>query len=123
MRFFKEPLLWGIKRPQNGLRSREQILKPIKILRIFLSVGHPRDPKEERAIWVTIKKKEKKIPRFLPKIFLDSTFWTSKMTKTRMSIWSKMVDFLIQYGFLSSNIAFLGPGKNFKSFPLIAKEI
>ena len=39
----------------------------IKILRIFLSVGHPRDPKEERAIWVTIKKKRKKKPTFFAK--------------------------------------------------------
>ena len=46
----------------NMLKMYAQILlrfiwssiSKIKILRIFLSVGHPRDPKEERAIWVTI---------------------------------------------------------------------
>ena len=34
-----------------------------------------------------------------------------------------MVDFLINFGFLSSNIALLGPEKNLKSCPLIAKDI
>ena len=34
-----------------------------------------------------------------------------------------MVNFLIHFRILSLNIALLGPGKNLKSFPLIAKEI
>ena len=70
-----------------------------------------------------IKKKEKINIAFFCQKFLDSIFWTSKMAKTRMSIWPKMVNFWTHFRFLSSNIALLGSWKNLKSFPLIAKEI
>ena len=40
-----------------------KILKSIKILRIFLSVGHPRDPKGEGLLWV--EKDYKSLKRML----------------------------------------------------------
>ena len=69
-----------------------------------------------------ILKKEKINIAFFCQKFLDSIFWTSKMAKTRMSIWPKMVNFWTHFRFLSSNIALLGSGKKLKSFPLLAKD-
>ena len=70
-----------------------------------------------------IFKKRRKKSRVFPKKFLDTTFWTPKWLKHGCQFDQKWSIFGFNFKFLSSNIALLGPGKNLKSFPLIAKEI
>ena len=91
----------------NSNENNKKIRK-IKILRIFLSVGHPRDPKGEGLLWLG---KEYKYLKTMLKNFLNNfkkvqktTFLTTKMTKIWMSIWSKMVNFWTHFLFLSPHI-------------------
>jgi len=44
----------GNKKKKIMLLRGEKILKPIKILRIFLLVGLSQDPKGEDLLWVSI---------------------------------------------------------------------
>ena len=111
--------------PQNGQNSNVNLAKkcrflgPLSTYELYFWLVSTEKKNVPPNSLKDLKKKEKKIPRFYSKK-MDSTFWTPKMTKIRMSIWSKMVNFLIHFRILRLNIALLGPGKNFKSFPLIA---
>ena len=133
----------GNKKKKIMLLRGEKILKPIKILRIFLLVGLSQDPKGEDLLRVSIMfesfketihlKVSLKRPKTIPNYFWTSPKQLSKSPKndffgpqngqiTGTNI-DKSVDFWVYFWPKSPNIASKELKPVLKSFPLYARYL